>query len=55
MKMKEENKYQYQGKRKDQTEFSLKVVMGGLIGMVLIMLFSLVAVVAVEVWSWLCG
>tara|TARA_A100001391_G_C4811740_1_gene208766 strand:- start:20 stop:187 length:168 start_codon:yes stop_codon:yes gene_type:complete len=55
MKMKEENKYQYQGKRKDQVEFSLKAVMGALVGMIAIMLFSLVAVVAVEVWSWLCG
>jgi hypothetical protein len=45
----------YQGKRKDQTEFSMKMVMGGLIGMIAILMFSLVAVVAVEVWSWLCG
>tara|TARA_B100001094_G_scaffold289806_1_gene306964 strand:+ start:236 stop:376 length:141 start_codon:yes stop_codon:yes gene_type:complete len=44
-----------QGKRKEQEEFSLKMVMGGLIGMIGILLFSLVAVVVVEVWSWLCG
>tara|TARA_Y100001937_G_scaffold3868_1_gene5153 strand:- start:1038 stop:1178 length:141 start_codon:yes stop_codon:yes gene_type:complete len=44
-----------QGKRKDQTEFSMKMVIGGLIGMVSVLLFSLVACVAVEVWSWLCG
>ena len=53
--MKEQDKIDWQGKRKDQIEFSLKAVIGSLIGMVLIMLFSLVAVVAVEVWSWLCG
>ena len=53
--MKEQDKIDWQGKREDQVEFSLKAVMGALIGMVLIMLFSLVAVVAVEVWSWLCG
>tara|TARA_R110002050_G_scaffold203840_3_gene339030 strand:+ start:1439 stop:1579 length:141 start_codon:yes stop_codon:yes gene_type:complete len=40
-----------QGKRKDQTEFSMMMVMGGLIGIVMILLFSLVACVAVEVWS----
>jgi hypothetical protein len=44
-----------QGKRKDQTEFSMKMVMGGLIGIIACLLFSLVAVVVVEVWSWLCG
>jgi hypothetical protein len=44
-----------QGKRKDQTEFSMKMVIGGLVGMVLVLLFSLVACVTVEVWSWLCG
>jgi hypothetical protein len=44
-----------QGKRNDQTEFALKAVMGGLIGMIAVLLFSLVAVVAMEVWSWLCG
>jgi len=44
-----------QGKRKDQTEFSLMMVMGGLIGMIGMLLFSLVAVVGIEVWSWLCG
>tara|TARA_R110000851_G_scaffold26437_3_gene74991 strand:+ start:376 stop:516 length:141 start_codon:yes stop_codon:yes gene_type:complete len=44
-----------QGKRKDQTEFSLMMVMGGLIGAIGILLFSLVAVVGIEVWSWLCG
>ena len=53
--MKEQDKFDWQGKREDQIEFSLKAVMGSLIGMVAIMLFSLVAVVAVEVWSWLCG
>ena len=53
--MKERDKFDWQGKRKDQTEFSLKAVMGALVGMIAIMLFSLVAVVAVEVWSWLCG
>jgi hypothetical protein len=53
--MKEQDKFDWQGKREDQIEFSLKAVMGSLIGMVVIMLFSLVAVVAVEVWSWLCG
>ena len=55
MKMKEENKYEYQGKRKDQVEYSLKAVMGGLIGIIACLLFSLVAVVVVEVWNWLCG
>jgi len=44
-----------QGKRKDQTEFSMMMVMGGLIGIMMILMFSLVAVVAVEVWSSLCG
>jgi len=44
-----------QGKRKDQTEFSMKMVIGGLIGMVMLLLFSLVSCVVVEVWSWLCG
>ena len=55
MKNKKDNKFEWQGKRPDQVEFSLKAVMGGLIGMVLVMLFSLVAVVGMEVWSWLCG
>jgi len=44
-----------QGNRKDQTEFSLMMVFGGLIGMIACLLFSLVAVVVCEVWSWLCG
>ena len=44
-----------QGKRKDQTEFSMKMFMGGLIGMIACLLFSLVAVVVCEVWMWLCG
>ena len=55
MKMKEDNKFEWQGKRPDQVEYSMKAVMGALVGMIAIMLFSLVAVVAVEVWSWLCG
>ena len=49
MKMKEENKYEYQGKRKDQIEYSLKAVI------IACLLFSLLAVVVVEVWNWLCG
>ena len=48
-------KKDWQGKRKDQVEFSLSMVMGGLIGIVVCLLFSLVAVVGMEVWSWLCG
>jgi len=44
-----------QGKRKEQEEFSMMMFVGGLVGMVGILLFSLVAVVVVEVWSWLCG
>jgi len=44
-----------QGKRKEQTEFSMKMVLGGLIGIILCLMFSLVAVVGIEVWSWLCG
>jgi len=40
-----------QGKRKEQNQFSMMMLMGGLIGMILILLFSLVACVAVEVWS----
>ena len=48
-------KKDWQGKRKDQVELSLSMVMGGLIGIVVCLLFSLVAVVGMEVWSWLCG
>jgi Tfp pilus assembly protein PilN len=44
-----------QGKRKEQEEFSMMMFVGALVGMVGILLFSLVAVVVVEVWSWLCG
>ena len=44
-----------QGKRPDQVEGSMKAIVGSLIGMVLVLLFSLVSCVAVEVWSWLCG
>ena len=45
----------HQGKRKDQVEYSMSVIIGSLIGIVLMLMFSLVACVAVEVWSWLCG
>jgi len=42
-----------QGKRKDQLKFSEQMVFGSLIGIVSIWLICLVAVVLVEVWSWL--
>jgi len=44
-----------QGKRKDQVEFSMMIFVGGLVGIIACLLFSLVAVVGIEVWSWLCG
>jgi len=44
-----------QGKRKDQVETSMMLFVGGLVGIIGILLFSLVAVVGIEVWSWLCG
>ena len=53
--MKEDNKFEWQGKRPDQVEGSMKMFVGALAGMVLVLLFSLVSCVAVEVWSWLCG
>ena len=52
---KNKDKFDWQGKRPDQVENSMKAVIGALVGMVLVMLFSLVACVTVEVWSWLCG
>jgi len=42
-----------QGKRKDQLKFSEQMVFGSLIGVVAIWMFCLVAVVMMEVWSWL--
>ena len=51
----EEIKEMSQGKRKDQTEFSMMMVFGGLVGIIMILLFSLVTCVAMEVWSSLCG
>ena len=42
-----------QGKRKDQLKFSEQMVLGAIGGMLGIMIFCLVAVVMVEVWSWL--
>lgn len=44
-----------QGKRKDQVKFSEQMVFGSLVGIVIIWLSCLVAVVGIEVWSWLCG
>jgi hypothetical protein len=44
-----------QGKRKDQVEFSMKMFVGSLIGIIACLMISLVACVAMEVWSWLCG
>jgi len=42
-----------QGKRKDQEEFSSKMFVGAVGGIIGIILFCLVAVVIEEVWSWL--
>jgi len=42
-----------QGKRKDQEEFSSKMFVGAMGGIIGIILFCLVAVVIEEVWSWL--
>ena len=53
--MKKKNKFEWQGKRPDQIEFSLKMVFGSLIGIIACLLFSLVACVVMEVWSSLCG
>ncbi len=44
-----------QGKRKDQIEFSLKMFVGSLIGIIVVLALVLVTCVAMEVWSWLCG
>ena len=40
-----------QGKRKEQIEFSERMVVGAIGGLIGIMLFCLVAVVMVEVWG----
>ena len=42
-----------QGKRKDQDEFSSKMFIGAVGGIIGIILFCLVAVVIEEVWGWL--
>ena len=42
-----------QGKRKDQEEFSSKMFVGAMGGIIGIILFCLVAVVIEEVWGWL--
>ena len=42
-----------QGKRKNQEEFSSKMFVGAMGGIIGIILFCLVAVVIEEVWSWL--
>ncbi len=44
-----------QGKRKDQIETSMMIFVGGLVGIIGMLALSLVAVVGIEVWSWLCG
>jgi len=44
-----------QGKRDDQIETSMMFFVGGLIGIIACLVFSLVAVVVCDVWSSLCG
>jgi len=44
-----------QGKRKEQIEFSMMMAMLGLVGLIGMLAIGVLAVVGIEVWSWLCG